>query len=193
MATQISSNSSALTPAPGNPGRIDFPACHSAADVRARTAQVRAFRDRVWPAQRPAALPVPPQPAVKPAAIAARMAAPQTPAARGGVVQIAPQPAGRITVAQVMAATAAHCGLTIEELRSDTRRHRVVRPRQVAEYLAHKLTGRSLPFIAGKLAPGRDHTSTLNSVRKVQARIEAGDMATVEAVNAIVAGIGGAA
>ena len=43
----------------------------------------------------------------------------------------------------------------------------MVRPRQVAMYLAKTLTLRSLPEI-GRRFGGRDHTTVLHSVRKVE-------------------------
>ena len=43
----------------------------------------------------------------------------------------------------------------------------VVRPRQIAMYLAKSLTSRSLPEI-GRRFGGRDHTTVLHSVRKVE-------------------------
>lgn len=47
------------------------------------------------------------------------------------------------------------------------RRHKIIaRPRQVAMYLSRKLTGSSLPDIAAKFG-GRDHTTVLHAVRKM--------------------------
>ncbi|MGB6550597.1 MAG: helix-turn-helix domain-containing protein, partial [Xanthobacteraceae bacterium] len=43
----------------------------------------------------------------------------------------------------------------------------VVRPRQVAMYLAKVLTLRSLPEI-GRRFGGRDHTTVLHAVRKIE-------------------------
>jgi chromosomal replication initiator protein len=46
----------------------------------------------------------------------------------------------------------------------------VVRPRQVAMYLAKVLTLRSLPEI-GRRFGGRDHTTVLHAVRKIEALV----------------------
>jgi chromosomal replication initiator protein len=43
----------------------------------------------------------------------------------------------------------------------------VVRPRQIAMYLAKALTLRSLPEI-GRRFGGRDHTTVLHAVRKIE-------------------------
>ena len=50
---------------------------------------------------------------------------------------------------------------------SSRRSRDVVRPRQIAMYLAKSLTSRSLPEI-GRRFGGRDHTTVLHSVRKVE-------------------------
>jgi chromosomal replication initiator protein len=99
---------------------------------------------------------------------------------------------GRITVRRVLDVTAEHFGLTVEHLAVRRRHHKLVHRRQVAMYVARKVTGRSLPFIAEKLG-GFDHTTILHGVRTVQARIDAGDAKTISAVNAIVAQVTGGA
>ena len=43
----------------------------------------------------------------------------------------------------------------------------VARPRQVAMYLAKQLTSRSLPEIGRKFG-GRDHTTVMHAVRKIE-------------------------
>ncbi|MEC7537535.1 MAG: helix-turn-helix domain-containing protein, partial [Pseudomonadota bacterium] len=43
----------------------------------------------------------------------------------------------------------------------------VARPRQIAMYLAKQLTARSLPEIGRKFG-GRDHTTVMHAVRKVE-------------------------
>jgi len=49
---------------------------------------------------------------------------------------------------------------------SARRARAVARPRQVAMYLAKQLTARSLPEIGRKFG-GRDHTTVMHAVRKV--------------------------
>jgi chromosomal replication initiator protein len=98
----------------------------------------------------------------------------------------------RITVRRVLEATAAHHGTTVPEILDRTRKHPTVRRRQLAAYLARRLTKRSLPYIADRMG-GWDHTTILHSVRSVKARLDAGDAKTVRAVNAIVAQVEGGA
>lgn len=57
--------------------------------------------------------------------------------------------------------------VTIAELCSQRRSHDVVRPRQVAMYLCKTLTDRSFPEI-GRRFGGRDHTTALAAVRRVE-------------------------
>ena len=51
-------------------------------------------------------------------------------------------------------------------MHSARRARSVARPRQVAMYLAKKLTARSLPEIGRKFG-GRDHTTVMHAVKKV--------------------------
>jgi chromosomal replication initiator protein len=44
----------------------------------------------------------------------------------------------------------------------------IARPRQIAMYLAKEMTQKSLPEI-GELFGGRDHTTVLHAVRKINA------------------------
>jgi chromosomal replication initiator protein len=53
------------------------------------------------------------------------------------------------------------------DLLSSRRTANVVRPRQVAMYLGKTLTLRSLPEI-GRRFGGRDHTTVLHAVRKIE-------------------------
>jgi chromosomal replication initiator protein len=97
---------------------------------------------------------------------------------------VAAFPPGKITVARVLATVADHFGTDVAALCSHVRTQPLVRRRQLAAFLAHKLTGRSLVFVGRKIG-GRDHTTILNAVRVVQWRLDAGDVAVVDAVNAI--------
>ncbi len=57
------------------------------------------------------------------------------------------------------------------ELLSTRRAQSVVRPRQIGMYLAKKLTSRSLPEI-GRRFGGRDHSTVLHAVRKIEKLLE---------------------
>jgi chromosomal replication initiator protein len=54
-----------------------------------------------------------------------------------------------------------------QDLLSNRRTRTIVKPLQVAMYLAKMLTPRSLPEI-GRRFGGRDHTTVLHAVRKIE-------------------------
>ena len=54
------------------------------------------------------------------------------------------------------------------DILSSRRTANVVRPRQIAMYLSKMMTLRSLPEI-GRRFGGRDHTTVLHAVRKIEA------------------------
>ena len=74
----------------------------------------------------------------------------------------------RITVDDIQKATAEHFGLKQADLLSERRTRAIARPRQAAMYLAKQLTTRSLPDI-GRRFGGRDHTTVLHAVRRIEA------------------------
>jgi len=80
--------------------------------------------------------------------------------------------------------------LTPERLRSADKPRRLVRPRQMAMYLARELTSASLPQI-GRHFGGRDHTTVLHGVRKIAAMVEAGGKMPkyLDEVRAILSGL----
>ena len=62
---------------------------------------------------------------------------------------------------------ASHFNLNIHELLSPRRPRSLARPRQIAMYLAKKLTTRSLPEIGRKFA-NRDHTTVIHAVKTIE-------------------------
>lgn len=72
----------------------------------------------------------------------------------------------RITVGDVIAATAKAAGLTRAELLTRSRAIKFVRPRQVAIYVARRMTSASLPLL-GQRFGALDHTTVLYAVRRV--------------------------
>jgi len=73
----------------------------------------------------------------------------------------------RVTIEDIQKRVAEYYGIKISDMQSARRSQNVARPRQVAMYLAKALTSRSLPEIGRKFG-GRDHTTVLHAVRKVQ-------------------------
>ena len=74
----------------------------------------------------------------------------------------------RVTVDDIQKAASEHFGLKQADLISQTRTRAVARPRQAAMWLAKQLTTRSLPDI-GRRFGGRDHTTVLHAVRRIEA------------------------
>jgi chromosomal replication initiator protein len=73
----------------------------------------------------------------------------------------------RITIDEIQKKVAEHFNIKLGEMTSDRRARAVARPRQVAMYLAKQLTMRSLPQIGRKFG-GRDHTTVMHAVRKIE-------------------------
>ena len=70
-------------------------------------------------------------------------------------------------VSTILKRVAAAFGVSEKEMLSTSRLREVLRPRQIAMYLARELTGLSLPRI-GTAFDGRDHTTVLHACRKVE-------------------------
>lgn len=72
----------------------------------------------------------------------------------------------RITIEDIQKQVAAHFNIKMADMHSARRSRTIARPRQIAMYLAKKLTSRSLPEIGRKFG-GKDHTTVMHAVRKV--------------------------
>ena len=72
----------------------------------------------------------------------------------------------RVTIEEIQRKVAEHFNIKVAEMHSDRRSRIVARPRQVAMYLSKQLTSYSLPDIGRKFG-GRDHTTVMHAVKKV--------------------------
>lgn len=72
----------------------------------------------------------------------------------------------RVTIDDIQKAVVEHYGIRLADMASNRRQRSVARPRQVAMYLAKKLTSHSLPEI-GKQFGKRDHTTVMHAVKKI--------------------------
>ncbi len=97
-------------------------------------------------------------------------------------LEMAEQPK-RIKIEDIQRVVARQYNVSRSDLLSSRRTANVVRPRQVAMYLAKTLTLRSLPEI-GRRFGGRDHTTVLHAVRKIEALV-AKDVALSEEVESL--------
>lgn len=93
---------------------------------------------------------------------------------------IRPQEPKRVKIEDIQRVVARQYNVSRSDLLSSRRTANVVRPRQVAMYLAKTLTLRSLPEI-GRRFGGRDHTTVLHAVRKIEGLVGA-DLALAEEI-----------
>ena len=73
----------------------------------------------------------------------------------------------RVRIEDIQRIVARHYNVSKSELLSNRRTRTIVKPRQVAMYLSKVMTPRSLPEI-GRRFGGRDHTTVLHAVRKIE-------------------------
>ena len=96
---------------------------------------------------------------------------------------VRPSDPKRVRVEDILRVVAKHYNVSRADLLSQRRTANVVKPRQIAMYLAKTLTLRSLPEI-GRRFGGRDHTTVLHAVRKIDGLI-ATDRALGEEIEAL--------
>lgn len=175
---------------------IELTPCTSAADVRARVDRLRGAawkqpeRAVIAPPP-PAALPPPPKP--KPAVVFRSLVSAQEPPAPAPAQKLPPPalpeeppPPVCATVARVVAETARYFRTTVIDLLSERRDWPKPYQRQIAMYVATKVTLRSLPAI-GLHMGARDHTTVLHGKRQIQKLLDAGNAKTQIAVEEITA------
>ncbi len=75
--------------------------------------------------------------------------------------------AKRVRIEDIQRVVARHYNVSRQELVSNRRTRVIVKPRQIAMYLAKTMTPRSFPEI-GRRFGGRDHTTVLHAVRKIE-------------------------
>ena len=83
---------------------------------------------------------------------------------------IRPHEPKRVMIEDIQRVVSLHYNVSRTDMLSERRTINVVRPRQMAMYLAKTLTLRSLPEIGRKFG-GRDHTTVLHAVRKIEALV----------------------
>ena len=96
---------------------------------------------------------------------------------------IRPAEPKRVRIEDIQRIVARQYNVSRADLLSSRRTANVVRPRQVAMYLAKVLTLRSLPEI-GRRFGGRDHTTVLHAVRKIE-NLASNDTSFAEEIEAL--------
>ena len=72
-----------------------------------------------------------------------------------------------ITVDKIQNVVSNYFNIPLSDMLSQRRSRPLARPRQIAMFLAKKLTSRSLPEI-GRMFGGRDHTTVMHAIKKIQ-------------------------
>lgn len=73
----------------------------------------------------------------------------------------------RITIDDIQKKVAGHFNIKVADMHSARRSVAIARPRQIAMYLAKKLTTKSLPEIGRKFG-GKDHTTVMHAVKRIE-------------------------
>ncbi|MCP4922836.1 MAG: chromosomal replication initiator protein DnaA [bacterium] len=89
-----------------------------------------------------------------------------------------------ITVEEIQRKVSEHYNIRTSEMHSSRRVRSLARPRQVAMFLAKRLTTHSLPEIGRKFG-GRDHTTVMHAVKKIEELCEK-DTALEEDINLLI-------
>lgn len=95
----------------------------------------------------------------------------QEPVSEPVEVCVLPVVEGRLTIEAIKRVVCKHFEVSHTDLVSSRRHHKVTLPRMIAMYLSRELTVCSLPMI-GRQFGGRDHTTVLHSVRKIEELVE---------------------
>lgn len=95
----------------------------------------------------------------------------------------------RITIDEIQRKVAEYYNLRMGDLLSARRARAIARPRQIAMYISKQLTTRSLPEI-GRRFGGRDHTTVMHAVKKVEELREL-DSSIDEDVDLLLRSLGG--
>ncbi len=77
----------------------------------------------------------------------------------------------RVKIDDILRIVSKHYGVSRGDILSQRRNRSIVWPRQIGMYLAKSLTSRSLPEI-GRRFGGRDHTTVLHAIRKIEANVK---------------------
>lgn len=73
-----------------------------------------------------------------------------------------------VSIEDIKQRVSEHCNVRMSDMNSSRRARNIARPRQIAMYLAKRLTTHSLPEI-GRNFGGKDHTTVMHAVKRVEA------------------------
>ena len=89
----------------------------------------------------------------------------------------------KVTIEEIQRKVAEHYNIRLSDMIGPKRVRTIARPRQIAMYLAKQLTSRSLPDI-GRRFGGRDHTTIMHGVRKIEELMTADSQLVRRSANA---------
>ena len=75
-----------------------------------------------------------------------------------------------LRVSEILEAVSSHFGIRLQDLLGRKRTRSISQPRQIAMYLARKMTDSSLVSIGEKFG-GKDHATVLHSIRKIESEL----------------------
>lgn len=78
---------------------------------------------------------------------------------------------GNISVQNIMKIVALNFNITVEEMKSSKRQQKFVNPRHIALYICHELTEYTYTDLGNEFG-GRDHSSIMHAVEKVEEKIK---------------------
>lgn len=104
--------------------------------------------------------------------------------ARESLRAILPTPEQALTVEDIQRMVCDYFGVRLSDLKSKRRHRAIAYPRQVAMYLCRQRLGTSYPEL-GERFGGKDHTTVISSVRKIDGLLEADDEKTTTSVKAL--------
>jgi len=81
------------------------------------------------------------------------------------------EPTKKLSIETIQKTVAEHFKLRVVDLKSKHRQQAIALPRQVAMYLARKLTNASYPEI-GERFGGKDHTTVMHNVKKIEKSLD---------------------
>jgi chromosomal replication initiator protein len=85
----------------------------------------------------------------------------------------------RVTIDSIQKLVAKHFDVDVSDLVGRRRFHAISHPRHVAMYLTRQHTELSFPEIARRFG-GRDHSTVINAVRKIEGRLKTDDSLSSE-------------
>lgn len=97
---------------------------------------------------------------------------------------INPAGSGIISVDTIQKAVSEFYNVTVDDLKSSSRKKTVAVPRHIAIYLCRELTEYSLDEI-GEEFGGRDHSTVISSINNIEDRLKTGDLAISDIIKAL--------